>query len=451
MKRKVFIDNTKKHSDLIDKDIKKLLPIYKELVVLASNIQEKLSKNFYRVSDIEDLREKVRIGTIKPARYSIIEEQDGVYKLVKYSDFFKNDFSKVILLLNKLSENLQKGEYKDYIDSLSRAFLNNNFIEAYKNWILLGNKYKYDFIFLPTEPDLDKEFGTMLSFDASLRVLVSNYNDFHEDEYKKELSNFVSQTPTSSEVHRSVVTDINRISIRVDNILYSAGVHAISGFYGQNLPNERNFVLSWGSKIILYKDRTDLYKSKDLINLAKAKFENFPLIPKDMVRVGLYRVFSHEIAESFMKYADDAERLKNIYLPIREANSDYSGMKNYILTMLKHNKTEDISNLAYFYVLSCVNHYQKRLDPKTRTPHFASYVIAFNHFVAKKGVTYKKGKIVVNPKIVLKVLSDLSNKMIYFLTEGTEKEARNYVKKYSDEKNLKKVYKVRSFLNIPRL
>lgn len=451
MNKRIFIDNTKKHSDLIDKDLKKLLPIYKELVLLASGIQEKLSKNFYRVSDVKDLHEKVKQGVIKPARYSIIEEHEGLYKLVKYSDFFKKDFTRVVLLLNKLSDLLHKGDYKNYIDSLSRAFLNNNFIEPYKNWILLGNKYKYDFIFLPTEPDLDKEFGTMLSFDASLRVLVANYSDFYEHEYKQELSNFVLQTPTSSEVHRSVVTDINRISIRVDNILYSSGVHAISGFYGQNLPNERNFVLSWGSKIILYKDRTDLYKSKELIKLAKSKFENFPLTPKDMVRVGLYRVFSHEIAESFMKYEDDVERLKNIYLPVREANSDYSGMKNYILTLLKHNKTEDMTNLAYFYVLSCINHYGKKLDIKTRTPHFASYVVAFNHFVAKKGVVFKKDKLVVNPKIVLKVLSDLSNKMNIFLKEGSEREARNYIKKYSDEKNLKRVYKIRSFLKIPRL
>lgn len=441
-----FANNLEKYKNLIPKEVEKHLHIYQDLIVLVAEIQQKLGKNFYRVTDIEKLKAAVKSGKIKPAKYSIIEEVGiGEYKLVKFSDLFAEEFEKVVSLLGKIEKDLAPGKYKEYISSLISAFQNNNFIDPYKKWVQLSREdYPIDFIILPTEPDLDKIFNSILSFDASLRVPAPKFLNYGQEDYLKYLINSVKSLPKLSEIHYGFNADELRMNIRVDYSIFSSGVHFLRKFYGQNLPNERDFLVNWGSKIIIYKDVVDANVQNGTKETANILFEKFTLSDEEFTLASGEKLLAHEVIEALMKFQGSESRLGDMFLKVREMNSEMSGVNNYVLYLLKHAESErKIHNLATSYLVSAFDYYKRKHAPENRSPHYYGYVAAVNYFVEKGVVTLNEDN-KINPPIkdLLKCISELSNITTNLLIKGTQEQAKEFFDKYSSEEIFKRVLKL---------
>lgn len=439
-------DNLEKYKEFIPKEIEKHLPLYRGLITQIAHIQEKLEKNFYRVTDIEKLKEAVAAGKIKPAKYSIIEEVTGGYQLVKFSDFFESEFSKIITSLQKIEKDIVPGKYKDYLNALIVAYKNNNFIDPYKKWVQLTSEdYPVDFILLPTEPDLDKVFGSILSFDASLRVHAPDFLSYKKDEdYVAYLTDSVKMLPKLSEIHYGFAEGDLKLQIRVDYCIFSAGVHFKRRFYGQNLPNERAFVLNWGSKILVYKNLVDEFSSNGASKLAKEIFDNYTLSYAELTTAISEKLLVHEVTEALMKFEGEEERLGKHYFKVREMNSEMSGIKNYILFMLKMGESSrQMHNLSTAYILSAFDYYRRKHAPENRSAHYYGYVSAINYFLESGGIQVDENKkLRCNVKIILKSISNLSQILVGFLMKGTEQEAEEFFEKYSSEELFKRTLNI---------
>lgn len=443
----LFADNSEKYKDLIPKELEAHIPIYRDIIELISQIQNKLQKNFYRVTDLEKLKVAVSNGKIKPAKYSIIEEDGiGEYKLVKFSDFFVEDFKKVISLLRKIDKDLKPGKYKEYINSLINAYQNNNFIDPYKKWVQLSPEdYPVDFIILPTEPDLEKVFNSILSFDASLRVPAPKFLNYGQEDYLNYLINSVKSLPKLSEIHYGFNDDELRMNIRVDYSIFSSGVHFIRRFYGQNLPNEREFLVNWGSKIVIYKDVVDANAQNGTKETANEVFEKFTLTDEEFTIASGEKLLAHEVIEALMKFQGSEDRLGNMFLKVREMNAEMSGVNNYVLYLLKHAESDrKIHNLASSYLVSAFDYYKRKHAPENRSPHYYGYVAAVN-YLAEKGVVKLNEDNKINPSIkdMLKCISDLSNITTNLLIRGTQEEAKEFFDKYSSEELFKRVLNIK--------
>jgi len=430
-------DNLDKYKNLIPKEVEKHLPLYKALICQIADVQDKLEKNFYRVPDLEKLKQAVLDGKIKPAKYSIIEEVSGGYHLVKFSDFFETEFEKIIVNLQRIEKDLVPGKYAEYIQALISAFKNNNFIDPYKKWVQLTTlDYPVDFIILPTEPDLDKVFDSILSFDASLRVHAPNFLSYKvEEDYIKYLTSAVKTLPRLSEIHYGFSEDALKLQIRVDYNIYSAGVHFKRRFYGQNLPNEREFVINWGSKIIVYKNLVDEFSSNGASELGSKVFDNYTLTSEELSRAVSEKLLVHEVTESLMKFEGDSARLGKSYFKVREMNAEMSGIKNYILFLLKlEDSARGMHNLATAYILSALDYYRRKHAPEDRSAHYHGYMAAINYFAEKGGIKFVEGnKLTCDTKIILKSISELSDILVSLLIKGTQQEAQDFFEKYSSE------------------
>ncbi len=435
--KSLVINDIQRYKQYIPFSIKPQLPIYEELTYKISEVQEKLEKNFYRVTDINKLKNAVKEGKIKIGKYSVVEEKDNRFYLVKYSDLFAKDFLQIKKLLQKLADLEKNPKFKDYIKSLILAYTNNNFIEPYREWVTLPSDIKYDFIFFPTEPYLDKEFETMLSFESYLKITSPQKIFDSNKDYQNYLRGIVKSFPVFSQVHEML--DISKLTFRVDLSLLRGGATVKFNFIGQNLPNERNFVKNWGAKINLYQTVIEDKVLKGHYPLSKKLMHDTTLTPQDYIDGMIKVVLSHEIVESLMKFEGDEERLKNKYLAIRELNSDVNGIKSYIYYLLKTSLSEkDLKNIVYFHVLDLVQSFKKYYKNKYKTQHWYGYVYTFNCLLQKGAIEIAKdNKLVIYPKKVLDCIFKVSEQTLNLLLEGNELQAKAFLEPFIQEKPLK--------------
>lgn len=440
-----FEDNLELYKDLVPKNVKPHLPIYKDLIYKVAEVQKKLSGNMYRVTDIDDLVKRVENGQFKVGRYAVIEEENGSYKLTRFTDFFETEFEEIRSLLERIIKDLPEGDYKDYIESLHTAYGNNNFLDPYKKWILLKpDAYDVELMLFPVEVEFDKLFNTINSFDASLSVLAKEFIDTSEEEYKNYLLGIVKNIPRFSELHYKVEEDFSRLNIRVDYSIYAAGVHSIVPYYSQNLPAERNFASEWGSKIIIYKSTIDKALHNGFYSLAETILVDNPLSRDQISEALIHKLYIHEIVEALMIFAGARRRLKSQQPFVREFNSDIFGINTYLLYLLKtEDNTSKAVASAYTYVLSAFNYYSRNHTPETRSSHYKQYIACTNYFLSTGSLKLTdKNMLQIDAKAMIKDINELSKISSTLLMEGTEEQAKEFFDKYSDEEVFKKVLKI---------
>lgn len=434
------VDYTEDYQNIIPAEIKKDLSIYKDLHAQLDVVQDKLEKNFYRVTDIDKLKQAVSDKRLRVAKYSIIEETPVGYRLVTFSDFFENEFKNIIKLLNKLSSNQKDKEYREYIESLSLAYSNNNFIDPYKRWVLLGSRLPYDFIFFPTEPYLDKEFETILSFEGHLKFTDPNQELPQERSMESVVRDVLSNTPDFSEVHSQL--SMEKLTLRVDLSLLLAGATTKLGAIGQNLPNEREFVQMWGTKSTIHKTTVDKHIHDQYFPLTKY-FQDQTLSEQDYIEGMTSVLFAHEITEALMKFAGDEERLGSRYLSVRELNSDSSGIKNYLLYLLKLHDSSDLpKKMAYFSVLSFLRAYDRFGNVDKPMQHYYGYIYTFNRLLKENSISINEaGLVVIDVKSTLKTIADISSETTDLLIKGTKSDAKQFFDPYLGTDTLKRLLK----------
>lgn len=429
----LFEDNFELYKKLLPKEVLNHIPIYRDLVFKISEVQKKLQGNFYRVTNISALEEAVRQKKINPARYSIIEEKDSTYHLVRYSDFFEQEFLYIKNLLSKIEKDLKPGLYRDYIGSLLLAYSNNNFIDPFKKWLQLpNNAYPVELVLFPDEEEFDYLFNRMQSFDASLRVICPEFVSAN-NEYKNYLFGITKSLPNFSELHSKISTEIERLIIRVDYSIFSAGVHFTVPYYSQNLPNDRDQAFNWGSKIVVYKTTIDSRTKNTVYAYASNILANFDMTEQELSQTLTNKVFVHEIVEAFMKFEGSEARLSNMHLKVREFNSEVFGGNSYVLYLLKSSEgTREIKNLANVYVLTALEYYRRNSSPQNRSSHYYQYVANINYYYKHGAIKIAEdGKIVVDAKKIIKCLSDLSKISSHLLMKGTQEEAEKFFNEHS--------------------
>jgi hypothetical protein len=439
----VFNDYLSEYKSLIPKEVKPYINIYKDIIVKVAEVQKKLNGNLYRVSDVKDLEKAVESGKIKPAMFSVIEEQHGTYKLVRYNEFFSKEFKYISDLLQKIETDLPNGDYKDFIASLKTAYINNNFIDPFKKWIQLDvNAYPVGFTALPDEAECDFRFNTMLGFDASLRFPSEDFMDIGGAEYKEHLIGAVKNYATMSDLHVKAQGDLDRVKIRVDYTIFNAGVHAEKLFNSQNLPDNRQLAKDWGSRVIIYKTVTDQKVKNGIFDFAKKVIADYPVSEKETAISFTHKSFSHEIVEALMKFEGEMGRLGKWYARTREFNANMTGISTYVLYLLKFGNADNwAKNICYTYTLSALDYYRSIVkDPESITSHYEQYIAVVNYMLKNGGLKINnKNQMVVEPKAALKSINELSKISSKLLMAGKESEAEEFFNKYNDTKPFKQV------------
>lgn len=428
-----FEDNYESYKNLLPREVINHIPIYKDLVLKISEVQKKLQNNFYRVTNIAALEEAVKLKQINPARYSIIEEKDSTYHLVRYSDFFVEEFLQIKNLLAKIEKDLKPGLYKDYISALMWSYSNNNFIDPFKKWLQLpNNAYPVEFVLFPDEEEFDYLFNKMQSFDASLRVMCPDFVSTNND-YKKYLFGITKSLPNFSELHSKVSKEIERLIIRVDYSIFSAGVHHNVPYYSQNLPNNKDQAFNWGSKIVVYKTTIDTRTKNTVYAFARDILANFDMNEQELSQTLTNKVFVHEVVEAFMKFEGSEFRLQNMYLKVREFNSEAFGGNSYVLYLLKSSEsTREIRNLAYVYVLTALEYFRRNSSPQNRSSHYYQYVANINYYYKNGAIKIAEdGKVLIDAKKIIECISELSKISSHLLMQGTQAEAEKFFNEHS--------------------
>ena len=263
--------------------------------------------------------------------FTVIVRENGTLKAVPYSEYYKERLAKASFNLYTAASLVENPTLKKYLESRSKAFLDNDYLQSDMDWMDIRDS-RLDPTIGPYETYTDELFGYKAAFEAFIGVA---------DPVESAKLAFVA----------GVLPDLDRSlpypkdfkgqpkgmdsPVSVVNLVFNAG-DAKAGVQtiAYNLPNDERVVAAKGSKKVMLK------------NVIEAKFEAI-LKPIGAILIGeeargfispaaffnqvLFHEVSHGLGPGIIYRADGTqttvrEEMKDLYSGMEEAKADVGGV-----------------------------------------------------------------------------------------------------------------------------
>ena len=360
--------------------------------------------------------------------FTIIRADGKSFKIVPYSQAYKDDLTRAAKLLNEAAELTGNTTLKHFLTTRAAAFLSNDYYESDVAWMDLDAPL--DITIGPYETYNDELFGYKASYEAYVNV--------RDDEETAKLSAF---SKNLQEIENNLPIDPKyrnpkigaQAPIRVVNEVISAG----DGNHGvqtaaYNLPNDERVVAEKGSKRVMLK------------NVQEAKFEKI-LIPtsrrllggdeQDRVEFDAFftHILTHELCHGLGPHqitvsgepTTPREQLKELYSAIEEAKADATGLFA-LRYMLDHAQAMGLSDVLKPNRSSTKQLYATYLASSFRTLRFGlndahgkGMALQVNYLTDKGGfVTRPDGTFAVDYDKIQGAVRDLTHDLLTVEAEG---------------------------------
>lgn len=353
---------------------------------------------------------------------------------IPYSDAYREELSKASLLLKDAAKLSQNKSLKKYFNTLSNAFITNNYFEADIAWIDLKNN-KIEPLLGPYEVYEDELLGLKASFES----LIGIKDDKATSQLKileRHINRLEKNLPIPDK-YKTKRTGKSTPIVVIDEILSAgdsrAGVH-LTAF---NLPNDEKVKLIKGSKKVMIK------------NVAEAKYENcmIPILKKALSEQDINEtsfdayfthILLHEVSHGLGpgiitkgKQKITVNRaLKGTYPALEEAKADVLGVYNMFYLVDKGLYPKELEKKV---LTSFIGGIFRSIRFGTQEAHAAANLVIFNFLKEKNIISYRRGsgKFKINHKRARYAFKTLSRKILMIQAKGSYEEARKFLDKYS--------------------
>jgi hypothetical protein len=251
------------------------------------------------------------------------------FKLVPYSEAYKDDLTKAAKLLNDAASLTDNGTLKRFLTTRAAAFLSNDYYESDVAWMDLDAPL--DITIGPYETYNDELFGYKASYEAYVNVR-DDQESAKLSAFARDLQEIENNLPIDPKYRNPKIG--GQAPIRVVNEVMSAGDgnHAVQTA-AYNLPNDERVIAEKGSKRVMMKNVQQAKFQQILIPISKKV-----LVADEQGDVSFDSFFTHILTHELChglgphqitlngKATTPREQLKELYSAIEEAKADATGL-----------------------------------------------------------------------------------------------------------------------------
>jgi hypothetical protein len=251
------------------------------------------------------------------------------FKIVPYSEAYKEDLTKAAKLLNDAASLTDNATLKRFLTTREAAFLSNDYYESDVAWMDLDAPL--DITIGPYETYNDEVFGYKASYEAYVNVR-DDQESAKLSAFARDLQEIENNLPIDPKYRNPKIG--GQAPIRVVNEVMSAGDgnHAVQTA-AYNLPNDERVVAEKGSKRVMLKNVQQAKFQQILIPISKKV-----LVADEQGDVSFDAFFTHILTHELChglgphqitlngKPTTPREQLKELYSAIEEAKADATGL-----------------------------------------------------------------------------------------------------------------------------
>ena len=251
------------------------------------------------------------------------------FKIVPYSEAYKDDLTKAAKLLNDAASLTDNATLKRFLTTRAAAFLSNDYYESDVAWMDLDAPL--DITIGPYETYNDEVFGYKASYEAYVNVR-DEQESAKLGAFARDLQEIENNLPIDPKYRNPKIG--GQAPIRVVNEVMDAG----DGNHGvqtaaYNLPNDERVVAEKGSKRVMLKNVQQAKFQQILIPISKKV-----LVADEQGDVAFDSFFTHILTHELChglgphqitvngKPTTPREQLKELYSAIEEAKADATGL-----------------------------------------------------------------------------------------------------------------------------
>ena len=251
------------------------------------------------------------------------------FKIVPYSEAYKDDLTKAAKLLNDAASLTDNATLKKFLTTRAAAFLSNDYYESDVAWMDLDAPL--DITIGPYETYNDELFGYKASYEAYVNVR-DEQESAKLSAFARDLQEIENNLPIDPKYRNPKIG--GQAPIRVVNEVMDAG----DGNHGvqtaaYNLPNDERVIAEKGSKRVMLKNVQQAKFRQILIPISKKV-----LVADEQGDVSFDSFFTHILTHELChglgphqitlngKPTTPREQLKELYSAIEEAKADATGL-----------------------------------------------------------------------------------------------------------------------------
>ncbi|HKD85729.1 MAG TPA: hypothetical protein VKB58_13345 [Terriglobales bacterium] len=350
------------------------------------------------------------------------------FKIVPYSEAYKDDLTKAAKLLNEAASLTDNATLKRFLTTRAAAFLSNDYYESDVAWMDLDAPL--DITIGPYETYNDELFGYKASYEAYVNVR-DEQESAKLGAFARDLQEIENNLPIDPKYRNPKIG--GQAPIRVVNEVMSAGDgnHAVQTA-AYNLPNDERVVAEKGSKRVMLKNVQQAKFQQVLVPISKRV-----LVADEQADVNFDSFFTHILTHELChglgphqitvsgKPTTPREQLKELYSAIEEAKADATGLFA-LQYMIEHAQTMGLADILKPDANSEKRLYTTFLASSFRTLRFGvseahgkGMAVQVNYLIDKGGfVARPDGTFAVEYTKIKEAVRDLTHDLLTLEAEG---------------------------------
>lgn len=433
-------ESDKKLYEQLSFEEKKILPILISVVEDVSKLYElQLKDGFYPVGvSKKELEKAVENNPNILSPYTIVEKVGSKFTTKpfhkKYAEYIIPIVEKIIKAA-KLSSNKS---FQYYLEMRAKSLIDGSYKQADISWFDVKG-IKIDFMVGPCERYLDNMFLKKRSYQAFVAIIDDEKT--RETEQIKEI--LYSSAQISYDIHHSTDIPKKGVNVYVENTIASSGYIAETMFSGEHFPLDLDLMKQYGSKIIIFYPQLKLKFEKHLYQIFLKLFEKRfaeGYSKELLLKAAVYNIVLYELGRQLHKYTGARERLKELYVPIDEANGFVSGIVHSKYLVIKDCITQ--KELEAIMIIHIVWMFSDWIMNK-QSGHQEGYVLGdaliLNNYLENRALMESNGISWPNFSKLFFQIENLASVFVKLLQEGKYQEVKRFIDKNGSLENFKKL------------
>ena len=354
----------------------------------------------------------------KASLYTMIRrDEEGKLKSIPYSEFFKEQYTKVADLLKKASELAEDEGLKKYLSLRADALLTNEYFESDMAWMDMKTN-GLDVVIGPIENYEDALYGYKAAHEAFILIKDKAWSE-KLAKYAKLLPALQEGLPVEDK-YKAEKAGSNSDLNAYDVVFYAGDCNSGSKTIAINLPNDEKVQMAKGSRRLQLKNSINAKFDKILVPISEL------VITKDQRKhvkgtSFFENIMFHEVAHGLgIKNTLDGkgtvrEALKGTYSTIEEGKADILGL--YMITKLKEMGELDIDLMDNYVTFVAGIFRSVRFGGASS--HGKANLICFNYFKEKEAfVKNEDGTYTVSFEKMQEAMNSLSELILNLQGDG---------------------------------
>jgi hypothetical protein len=347
----------------------------------------------------------------------IRRDEEGKLKSIPYSEFFKEQYTKVAELLKKAAELAEDEGLKKYLELRADALLTNEYFESDMAWMDMKTN-GLDIVIGPIENYEDALFGYKTAHEAYILI--------KDKEWSEKLAKYAALLPALQEglpvedKYKAEKPGSNSDLNAYDVVFYAGDCNAGSKTIAINLPNDEKVQMAKGSRRLQLKNAMQAKFDKILIPISEV------IITKEQRKHVKFNSFFentmfHEVAHGLgIKKTLDGkgtvrDALKETYSALEEGKADILGL--YMVTKLKEMGELDVDLMDNYVTFMAGIFRSVRFGGASA--HGKANLIRYNYFKEKEAfVKNEDGTYTVNFDKMQEAMSSMSELILKLQGDG---------------------------------